>query len=652
MTSDPALQFWHHYAAREGALVDEEGARMVVVLPSQLQQRHGLEEAIEVTSDPSLAREAGVLLLIAGHPLLDAAASRVLEEGDAGHRWLEWPATPPPSAAQLLKAARDGVGVDHGRIDLAGVPAARYSPLLRVGSRVTYSLHDRFNEQEEVWVDAASGLPLPESLARQAATLPQLQGRPAHPAAPLDLSRAVASAHRLLEARTEARLRSLAAQVTRFRTDEETLAETYYRSALESIEERRQAAPPDRQALLDAQAEATRAEWARRREEIREKFAPQRELRPVRLHVVWVPSVSLPVVVRRGARAFPFTLSWWLPTAGFATPACPGCGSGAQLVASRDRLQCRECLPKAPQEASSPAQTLAPPPAAPAEPSPPAGSRQGDLTPRRPGGGGTLPGQPSWEVPPRTLAALRQAAEQLERSRRRVLRAGENLSISFWQAVFNGDSWPRKRADPASPLRIAYRLYGAAGPLWAAGLPPEVLPLQISSGTHEPEPGMLHCTDGFLRSTAGDFPFSLHWRMEMGKPAVQEVLPVLGAIDGRLSSILVAASLRQGPPPDPDPRRGELDPVAGTLWRTLLPRFGLSLVLRCLAAWERVRQRELPEGEEATLAAAVAAEVGRRAGLGLSRARAAEEFGADPGQVAAAARALQSDLKLSDWCWW
>jgi hypothetical protein len=233
-----------------------------------------------------------------------------------------------------------------------------------------------------------------------------------------------------------------------------------------------------------------------------------------------------------------------------------------------------------------------------------------------------------------------------------VLRVGDNLGVSFWQAVFNGDTWPRKRADPDSPLRVAYRLYGLAGPLRAASLPPEVLPLQISSGTHEPEPGMLHCTDGFLRSPAGDFPFSLHWRIAMGKPAVQEVLPDLGAIDGRLSSTLVAASLRQGPPPDLDPRGRELDAVAGAIWHTLLPRFGLSLVLRCLAAWERARQGDLPEGASSTLAAALAAEVARRAGLGLSRARAAEEFGADPGQVAGAARSLQSTLKLSDRCWW
>jgi hypothetical protein len=619
---------------------------MVMVLPSRVQRSFGLDETIEVTSDPSLARESGALLLIAGHPLLDSAASQVLEEGDAGHLWLEWPSAPQPPGEVLLRAARESVGVDHGRIDLGGVPAPRYAPLLRVGARITYSLHDRFHEQEEIWVDAASGLPAPEVLAEQVARLPRLEGRPVHPAVPLDLGRAVARAHRLLEVRAAGRLRALSGEVARFRGDEERLAESYYQAALESILERRGAVPPDRYALLDAQAEATRAEWARRREEIREKFEPQLALRPVRLHVVWVPSLEVPVVVRRGPRSFPFTLCWWLPTARFAVPACPACGSGVQLVAARERLLCRACLPEPSPEASRPS-----PPAAARAPAQGGPSRARDprpvaLTP--PGSTGAVPPQPSLAVPPRTL----EAARQLERTRLRVIRVGEKLGVSFWQAVFSGDSWPRKRADPDSPLRVAYRLYGAAGPLWALGLPAGAAPLQISSGIYEPEPGILHCTDGYLRSTAGDFPYTLHWRLEAGKPAVQEVLPGLGAIDGRLSPVLLAASLRLELPPDPDPARTEPDPVADAIWRTLLPRAGLGLVLRCLAAWGRVRLVSPPGPAALTLAAALAAEVGRRAGVGLSRARMAEEFGADPSEVASAARLLQSHLQLGDGRWW
>ena len=647
MTSDPALRFWRHYAEREGALAEDEGARTVMVLPPRLRQRFGLQETIEVTSDPSLAREAGALLLIAGHPLLDEAASRVLEEGDGGHLWLDWPSAPPPSAGQLLGTARESIGVDHGRIDLGGVPAARYAPLLRVGIRVTYSLHDRFHEQEEIWVDAISGLPVPDELAKRVAGLPRLQGKPSHAAPPLDLDRGLAAAHRLLEARTAARMEALARQVDRFRADEEALAESYYQAALESIEERRGAAPPDRRSLLQSQAEATRAEWARRREEIREKFDPQRELRPVRLHVVWVPSMAVPVVVRRGPREFPFSLSWWLPTAAFAVPACPQCGSGSQLVASKDQLLCRSCVP-APSPAPLPVARSAAAPARPTSPAAPPAALP-------PGAGRSAeagPAQPAPGFPPSTPEAVRRAARGLEASWRRVYRLGDNLGISFWQAVLNGDSWPRKRADPDSPLRVAYRLFGSEGPFRAAGLPPGALPIRVSSGTQEPEPGILHCTDGFIRAAEGDFPFSLHWRIEAGKPAVQEVLPILGAIDGRLTSPLLTRHLRGGPTPDPGSARGELDPVAAALWRFLLPRAGLALVLRCLAAWGRVQRVAVPEAEPLTLAAALAAEVGRCAGVGLSRARAAEEFGADTGQVAVAARALHSQLQLNERCWW
>jgi hypothetical protein len=42
--------------------------------------------------------------------------------------------------------------------------------------------------------------------------------------------------------------------------------------------------------MLEAQAEATRAERARRRREIEEEYEPRHEIRPFRLHLVHVPA--------------------------------------------------------------------------------------------------------------------------------------------------------------------------------------------------------------------------------------------------------------------------------------------------------------------------------------------------------------------------
>lgn len=657
MSADPALQFWRHYAEREGALTEGDLERMVMLLPRSLCQRFGLSETVTATSDPTLAREEGALLMVPGNPVLDAAAEQVLEEGDGGHLWLEWPARPLPTAAQLMAAARDRLGIDHGRIDPGGVPVPRYAPVLRVGVQVTYALHDRFQEQEEVFVDPVAGQPLPEEQGRQLATLPQLTGAPSHPALEVDLMFGIGAAHREVEERTGRRLQVLAGQVAHIRKDEQALAESYYTTALESIEERRQTATPDRQRQLDAQAETTRAEWSRRKQEIAQKFEPQRQLRPVRLHLIWVPAMSVPVVIRRGGQGFPFELTWWLPAERFAPVRCPSCGRGAQLVAARDRLACRACLP--PRHAAAAVQ---PPAGLPGRRHPPE-TGQRDAAP---------PGQVAVERtrPPaaraRTIPAegaspaetfralegiLREARTQEER-RQRITRTGDNLGFTFWQAVFLGESWPRKRANPDSPLRVLYRLYGPEAPLRAIGIPPWAVPLQSSSSTHDPEPGILNCTDGLIVTREGQFSFSLHWQLVGGKPAVEEVIPCLGACDAHISmdrAIPRAATALYGGAPS---YRGTLDPVAEMLWSTELRVSGLPVVARCLAAWWRLPPDALPDLPAAALAAGLAAVVGRRAGLNRTREKAAADYAANLTEVTSAATAAQSQLGLSGSRWW
>ena len=647
MSGDPALRFWRHYAERQGALAEEDGAQTLMVLPRSLQQTFGLNETVAITSDPALAREEGALLLIAGHPLLDQAAGEVLDEGDGGHLWLAWPPGALPTAAALLERARNAVGVDHGRIDPGGVPLPRYAPILRVGARAIYSLHEQFHEQDEVWVDAVSKLPLPAGLSRRLLALPQLEGRPPHPTLEVELAPPLAAAHRELAQRTSRRARELARQVARFREDEQALAEAYYRTALESIEQRRQGAAPDRQQLLDAQAEATRAEWARRQQEIQQKFEPRWELSPFRLHLIWLPAMVLPVVIHRGQRSFPLTLVWWLQLEEFSPVACPSCGAAAPLVASRDRLACRICRPnpepaptatgKRPSSSSSklPAAREAPF----AHPSPEPGTQPS--------------GEPSEEkLLVSVLEDLRRQAEQDETRRQRIIRIGDKLGFSFWQAVVGHDPWPRKRAGQNTPLRVAYRLFGADGPLRALGMPPGAVPYQSSSGTFDPEPGLPYCTDGAILTRGGEFPFSLHWRMVAGKPAVEEVLPMLGAVDARIPmNSITAASVRdlfRAPPR----LLVELDPVAELLWTLELPRSGLPVVLRCLASWSRLQEQSLPDAPSPVMAAALAAVVARRAGLNLTRERAATAYSADLQQVSAVARLLQPLLGLSAQRWW
>lgn len=346
LVEEPALRFWLRYAEREGALVEDQGDHALVVLPEPLGQDSNLPEEATVTASPDIAREDGAILLIAGHPEIERAAGAVLSEGDTGHAYLPWPASRPPARSTVEARARELVAVDHGRIDAAGEPIAAYLPLLRVGAMVTYTaaLTIRFHEQEEAWVDARTGLPVSERLlpaVRDRSLLPKPEGSQRRLAP--DLSVAIPAAHAQLEQRTLTRQAMLATHVRQALNTELARASAYYESALESIARRRANATADRARLLDAQAEATRAERERRCREIVDEHRPRRELRPFRMHLVHVPAFVLPVDVRRGSRRFGFEVAW-IPAAGeFAAGRCPACGAAEALVATRERLGCRAC---------------------------------------------------------------------------------------------------------------------------------------------------------------------------------------------------------------------------------------------------------------------------------------------------------------------
>lgn len=346
LTDEPALSFWLSYAEREGALVEDQGDHALVLLSDALQQDSGLPEEATVTANPDVAREDGATSLIAGHPEVERAAGAVLAEGDTGYGYLPWPASRPPTRSTLEVRARELVWVEHGRIDAAGEPIAAYLPLLRVGAMVSYaaSLAFRFHEQEEVWVDARTGTAVSERLVstvRGRALLPVPDG--VRRRLEVDLTAATPAAHRQLEERALRRESSLASHARRALDTELARANAYYASALESIARRRANAAPDRVRLLDAQAEATRAERERRCREIEDEHRPGHELRPFRLRLEHLPAFVLPAEVRRGTRRFGFELTW-VPAAGeFAPIRCPACDAPEPLVATRERLGCQAC---------------------------------------------------------------------------------------------------------------------------------------------------------------------------------------------------------------------------------------------------------------------------------------------------------------------
>ncbi|MGH3916883.1 MAG: hypothetical protein ACRDTC_26255 [Pseudonocardiaceae bacterium] len=348
MTTDSALGFWLRWAEREGALHESDQDATLVMLPAALQETLELPDEVLVTADPEVAREENGVLLTAGHPALDRATEEVLRRGDVGHDYLATPAATIPDAGALLSRARETFTVDHGRIDLTGVPARELVPVLRVGALVTYAvgLDDHFQERAEAWIAVPGQVNLPAEISTVLAQYPRELQAPATPAA-TELVAAVAAAHQQITETATARQQVLTSHAEGVRIDEVTRTRAYYDEALATLDRRRRTATADKRGMLDAKLTATRAERARRLAEVEEKFRPAHTIRLFRLHVLWVPALRLSCVVQRGHREFPLTLRWLRPTRTFTPVTCPHCGTLEALVVAKDRLGCRRCLPHA-----------------------------------------------------------------------------------------------------------------------------------------------------------------------------------------------------------------------------------------------------------------------------------------------------------------
>jgi hypothetical protein len=680
VTVGGGLGFWLSYVESRGGLWERSGDTALVMVPPQLQRRLDLPEEFAVTDHPDVAREDGVALLGAGHPLLLAAAEDVLSADDAGVLRLAAPAAVPPGDARLLERAREAFSVDHGRIDASGPAERSLRQVLRVGAMVSYtaSADDRFHERAECWVDVPSRHELPEQAVERMRRL-ATDGLPVDGAPDLGaVPPALAAAHRLLDQAAADRCRVLAEGSVRAAADaERARAEKYYAEALASLARRQASAAPDRRALLAARADGVRAEEKRRLAEIDEKYTPRHEIRPYRLHLLYVPTLRIPVDVLRGARRFPLTLEWLLPAAAFAPLRCPSCGADARtcpLVAAKTHLGCARCLsrgavspPPEPRASSVPAPAFAVAARANGQGNGPAhgpaageaGAAAGEAGAAATSGrgakaaGGTVPAKrrPAASRPaPAAARRVSPAAGPKLPSPQTVSKTGDKLALEFWSVTGQGNLRALRRlCAPDSPAAAALRLYGTQGPTTAIGMAPGDRPEGLTSITSVPQASELAGTCGFLDAGRDRYNYLLRW--DPHTRLVAEVLPFGSWVSARLPSARwlpapTAARLFGGlPEPDCD-----LDPVAVRLWRKVLPAHGLPLALRCLAAWWRISDHpELPAGPQpSVLAAAIHRMIGYRAGeAGVTHDAIAELHRVTADETRAITPPLQARLQLS-----
>lgn len=646
-THAPELDLFLAFAGRSGAIHESDGAGgCVVVLPEVVQRRFELPETMEVTADPDAARDDGSTLLCAGHPLVDAVAAAILASGDGGERWVAWPETS-PRADQLCDAARTALPVDHGRVDLADQPRALYAPLLRVGVLVTYTVDERYQEREELWVDGRTG----RHVGRIDDPLFTARRVPGRTVGAPDFARALEAAERLLARRTQRRLAQLHAGAAPRLQEETARARAYYGAALDALVRRRAVADPARRTQCDARIEATERERDRRLRELAEHVQPTCSWRPFRLHMVQCPAFEVPLVVRRGERTYPLTLTWLLPHATFAGVCCPGCGSEQPLVAGRTQLGCRACLPPprvAEPEVSLVGRRVLPsqaaasdpaPPRAPQLPSPPPPSSQPLRAHTRPREAERL--QQRREKERLKRAAAEQRAIR-SRAGSRAADAGDLLWYQLWRACAMGRALPERSVIPHSPYAVLQRLYGGAAPLAAVGLPVSAVPDGTATGTATEwsETGGA-ITWGIVRAGGAESECFLRWRSGRSGPQAIELLPGEGLatlLDPSLGATATAATMPALFARAPVPHAA-LDAVEALVWEKELAGLGIPVVARCLATWSALRpflEDEAPHVAAAALAA-VATRLWRRPRTIAALSR---DYGASPQVVRRAVKDL------------
>jgi hypothetical protein len=618
-----ALAFWLRVVESRGGLADPSGDTALVMLPQQLQELFDLPAELEVTDDPDVAREDGVAFLGAGHPAIAKAADALLAEADVGVIELA-PAGRIPDLATLEDKARRQFPIGHGRIDLTEAPRPDTITIVRLGALIRYvaSDEDHYQEDLEQWVDATTCLPVNPAVGDRLLSGPRQPvdsdiGR-------LDVAEAVLTAYQQIDAAATRRRTDLAKELAGACRDELARAEAYYAAALDSIAKRRANAPAERQAMLDARAESTWAERARRLEEIAEKYRGAHETQPFRLHLLRVSALRLQAQVRRGGRRYPLTLTW-LPAAGeFMQVRCPNCARPAPLDAGKTELGCITCHTKT--QTLPPPRPPATPPAQPEKPS----TMDAKAAPKTP----TSPRTPVRQrVPPRL-----PSARVKELAGKQLIDAGVKLAVTLWRAYVEDDSRTMKRlAAPDSPMATAHRLFRSLAPAVAVGMPPAVVPHEITTHSYPHRFPGHYVTSAEIIADAESYPHAVVWRDDGRQRQIVQIFP----------QYQVGARLFERCPAPVE----TLDPVAATIWRTTTPRLGMLTALRALTAWWRCPDAAALQARfsAAVIAAALERAVCYWGGGGGPGGydQAAQAYGVPVDEVRKAGALLHKTLKLT-----
>lgn len=648
MSFDSGFDLCLEYIRWRNGLVETSPDGALVVLPPSLQDELGLPEEAAVTSYPEVAGQGGFRLLGTGHAVVERLSRKLLAAGDASVTSV--PALrSTPGVDRLLDWARAAVDVEHGRLDRGGgVPVGVGLPILRVEALVTYTLEDVFEEREEAWVDGTWGLRLGPELVERLRPIEPIAVSPGDRVLEPDLALALRGAHREIGERAKLRAGALSRQQVAELAGEAAAAEAYYAGVLASTRHRLEQAPADRRHVYESRLAVTQEERMRRLEEITQKSQPKIDVAPFRLQLVFLPGLLIRLEVRRGERHQPLTLLWESVTGRFLPVGCPFCGQGEPLVAGRERLGCRACLPRqaSPQTSrdlldvtltarSGPGgEPAAPKPEPPRSESTESGRSEAGARQQTFAGEARIPQlKATRSESRRQLTAAPDSARTadfqdrwatLRRDAARIERVGGELAFKFWdRALLERQRW--RRVASGSPLDVLYEALGDSAPLHVIGISRSDEPQGVDWESRLLSSALHAVTLGTLTTTRGQHDFLIRWRLVDGRAVVSEVLPDHNAL--MHPSAETWPHLFSPPPP----RR--LDDVARRLWDVEISILGLAFAARCLST----RRLARPGWEAGAGPDLVAATLSLRTGRSLGRQRSLEQVasahGVDPKEL-------------------
>lgn len=635
MSLEPALRFFLRYAEARGAEVLVEPDQALVHLPTDLAAALALPQELALTSDAEVAQEGGQMLVIAGHPVLEAAAEHVLYQGDAGWQALSVPASALPDAQALLGRLREFYPVEHGRLDLLAPPEQVYLPLLRVGALITLTGEDRFLEIGESLLDAVACLPLASEVGQRVLSLGPVSAPEPWSVLLPDVAAALEVAQAEIERQAAKRAEELSRQALSDMQEERERARAFYAAQLAQIARRRQRAAEERQRLYDEQAKVTAHEAERRQVEIERKYRVEASVQPYRLHLVLAPALHLELEVRRGDRRYPLACNFLVGAGSFLPLRCPLCGAAQPLVAGREALGCRAC-----QEGRSgqPVPSFAPT-AEKTAPAPTAAQVMAQI------------GQQQAQARPRAHAAAgsgRRPQRRTDPGKARPDRQSERwhawqplppLAEEFFRSVLAGGAAEAPIARH-SPLDIALRWFDWRGLHVLLDLPYPEAPV---TGARLSSLALFegHHLSGRVQVGRHKREFSLLTDGKAEKATLWEVLPCRIVQGDRLAPLvhlghqligLDEMGNRFGPP-------AGIDEVEWTLLARGSERWQLPLLLRAVSLWRRIGRKNPGVSPRATAGALLLLATGQ-SGLRTEDGAVAASFDADALRTRQAAEGL------------